>query len=402
MHYRFLFIFLLLPFLTEAQEIRLKRCVIATAGGGGSFQGTKIRSTLGQPPIAGTGTGASIKARQGFQQPLSDGCAFAATASFDFAEEMSGTCGTSYDFEYTGTGEDGSTSFSWDFGLMGFPQFSTDRDPAGVSFSQPGTYTVALTVTTGECAVIQTQTVEVTDVGLGVNAVVTPITCANAGDGGASLEVQGGTAPFTYAWSNGTTDDDLTRVNPGMYSYTVTDANGCIRTNSIELTGNDSLEISTTVTVESCFGEGDGSIVAEVDGGIKPYTYAWSNDANTPELTGIGGGTYELTVTDAAGCSIETGGLTVLIECDTSIPDIITPNGDGVNDSWVLPNLENRGIRSLKIFNRWGQPIFTRDGYDNSWAGTNNSGEELPLGAYFYVIEQEDGEKIGGSITIVR
>ena len=391
---------LLLPALTFGQ-VRLKRCVLATSGGGGTAHGINVRSTLGQPPNAGTGVGNTLKARQGFQQPLSDGCASAATAAFDAAEVPSGTCGTSYDFTYTGTGDETAT-YAWDFGLMGFPMVSSDPDPTGVTFSQPGNYVVRLTVTTGECSTTANQEISVSDVGLGVNPAIEPITCANSGIGGVELNVTGGTAPFNYLWSDGSTDAELTRVNPGTYSYTVTDANGCIRMNTIDLTGNDSIAISTDVTVESCFGTGDGSIVANVTGGVAPYDYAWSNGATTPELLDVGGGSYRLTVTDAVGCQVETTGLNVSIACDDSIPTVISPNGDGVNDTWVIPGLENMGIRTLEIFNRWGQPIYTQDGYDNSWGGTNNSAEDLPFGPYYYVFTMDDGTERGGSITIVR
>lgn len=394
------FLLLLLPALTFGQ-VRLKRCVLATSGGGGTAHGIKVRSTFGQPPNAGTGEGATVKARQGFQQPLSDGCASAATAAFTTEEVPSGTCGTSYEFTYTGTGDE-DVLYNWDFGLMGFPMVSTEQSPTGVTFSEPGDYTVRLTVTTGECATTAMQTITVNDVGLGVNPEIEPITCANSGIGGVELTVTGGTAPFSFLWSDGSTEDELTRVNPGEYSYTVTDANGCIRMNTIELTGNDSIAISTDVTVESCFGTGDGSIIANVMGGVGPYTYAWSNGETSAELLNIGGGDYRLTVTDAVGCQVETTGLNVSIACDDSIPDIISPNGDGVNDVWIVPGLENMNVRTLEIFNRWGQPIYTQDGYDNSWRGTNNSAEDLPFGPYYYVFVMEDGTERGGSITIVR
>lgn len=122
-----------------------------------------------------------------------------------------------------------------------------------------------------------------------------------------TAQVQGGNGPFQFEWMSGETTSTI-KVEAGVeYCVMVTDASGCSTMSCI------TVEYSPiTLSVEgediSCFGENDGSLSAIVQGGIAPITYAWSNGATTADITGLAPGTYELTVTDANGCSeIATG-----------------------------------------------------------------------------------------------
>ena len=91
--------------------------------------------------------------------------------------------------------------------------------------------------------------------------------------------------------------------------------------------------------------------------------------------------------------------------------NIITPNdggngGDGLNDTFIIQCAPGT-INTLEIYNRFGQVVFLMDNYDNSWAGTDRRGNDLPAGGYFYVFLLEDtvtGETIPfeGHITILR
>jgi hypothetical protein len=136
------------------------------------------------------------------------------------------------------------------------------------------------------------------------------ITCNGANDGRAVALPTGGTAPFTYLWSNGATTQFLTGLAPGTYSVTVTDASGCSISGSVTLTEPAVLVSSGTVSTYSCgynvscFGSNDGSIDLSVSGGADclAYTYAWSNGASTEDVSGLTAGSYSVTVTDANGC----------------------------------------------------------------------------------------------------
>ena len=129
---------------------------------------------------------------------------------------------------------------------------------------------------------------------------------------GIELLIDDGVGPFQYNWSNGSTDQNQNNLVPGAYAVTITGGNGCnsvidninIGTNSssIEVFMNDIQEVT-------CFGEEDGFVVVEVDGGAPPFQFNWivgvaRNDIfqNTDTLTGLAEGLYAVTVTDNNGC----------------------------------------------------------------------------------------------------
>lgn len=138
---------------------------------------------------------------------------------------------------------------------------------------------------------------------------------------------------------------------------------------------------------------------ASVDG-FGDYTYLWSPDTaiscimcNNPIVTPSGSETYVVTVTDKeTGCSAEKSvHLKLLNECPEeliSIPNIFTPNGDGVNESIKLyfSSVLNNEIYSFKIFDRWGTLVFETTNSHEAWDGKYN-GRDLPSGVYIYLVE---------------
>lgn len=132
------------------------------------------------------------------------------------------------------------------------------------------------------------------------------VACNGGSTGSVDATVSGGTAPYTYLWSNEATTEDLSAVAAGTYSLTVTDANGCTATTSKIVGEPDLLVASSTKVDVTCYGESDGSVDATVLGGKTPYSYSWSNEAITEDLSDVTVGTYSLTVTDANGCTAKT------------------------------------------------------------------------------------------------
>ncbi|WP_439880712.1 gliding motility-associated C-terminal domain-containing protein [Pontibacter sp. MBLB2868] len=111
--------------------------------------------------------------------------------------------------------------------------------------------------------------------------------------------------------------------------------------------------------------------------------------------------TYTVTVTTAEGC-VATDEVVVTVIPALSIPNAFTPNRDGVNEIWELGNVENYPDVRVEIFNRWGNLIFTSNGYGTPWDGTYN-GENLPVATYYYMIYLNSSEKpISGHVTIIR
>ncbi len=129
------------------------------------------------------------------------------------------------------------------------------------------------------------------------------VLCNGASTGSIDLTVTGGTSPYTYAWSNSATTQDISGLVAGTYTVTVTDANSCTKTLSATITQPSALALSSTQVNVLCNGNATGSIDLTVSGGTSPYTYAWSNSATTQDISGLAAGTYTVTVTDANACT---------------------------------------------------------------------------------------------------
>lgn len=130
------------------------------------------------------------------------------------------------------------------------------------------------------------------------------ISCFGENDGEASAEITGGTAPFSYSWSTGDSAQNLTQLEADDYGLTVTDQSGCYDTLYFSITSPDSLAVEVLSQDVSCFGMNDGAITVEVSGGTSPYDLDWSNDSTGTVLTQLGGGDFELAMTDANGCNL--------------------------------------------------------------------------------------------------
>ncbi len=112
---------------------------------------------------------------------------------------------------------------------------------------------------------------------------------------------------------------------------------------------------------------------------------------------------YTLIATNTAGCAAADSVL-VSINDVCELSNAITPNGDGFNDSWSIPQAQSNPNVTVTIFNRWGQEVYSSSAYNNGngWNGTNNDGTALPTGTYYYVIDLNDGtDPLSGHITLL-
>ncbi|MFH2144122.1 MAG: gliding motility-associated C-terminal domain-containing protein, partial [Bacteroidota bacterium] len=124
-----------------------------------------------------------------------------------------------------------------------------------------------------------------------------------ASDGSAQVIVSGGTIPYTYLWSNGSTDYFITGLSEGIYSVTITDNNACSSDTSVYVGNSGSTLILSFTGIISpyCFGDSNGSATVVVSG-TGPFDYIWSNGDTTTTISDIAG-TYYVTVSDQSGCS---------------------------------------------------------------------------------------------------
>ncbi|MBO3698687.1 SprB repeat-containing protein, partial [Roseivirga sp. E12] len=165
-----------------------------------------------------------------------------------------------------------------------------------------GNYSVVITDVNG-CTINDNFTITQPSSALSKTEAVQQITCNGAADGIINLTVTGGSAPYTYNWSNGSTSEDLNSLPAGSYSVTITDNNGCTINDTYVITDPPVLVLAGTKTDVSCFGADDGTVDITVSGGEAPYTYAWSNGETTEDVTGLAPGNYTVNITDARGCT---------------------------------------------------------------------------------------------------
>ncbi|MGV3613045.1 MAG: T9SS type A sorting domain-containing protein [Fluviicola sp.] len=132
---------------------------------------------------------------------------------------------------------------------------------------------------------------------------VTTTTASNCNQntGEAQVSIANGQSPYSIHWSTGSNQNSVDSLSPGLYVVSVTDANGCLST-AMSTVGSNGLSQTGTPTGATCFGTSNGSINVTTTGGSAPLVYSWSNGASTEDVSGLAGGPYELTITDAIGC----------------------------------------------------------------------------------------------------
>ncbi|MFN5887231.1 MAG: hypothetical protein ACK438_04615, partial [Flavobacteriales bacterium] len=171
-----------------------------------------------------------------------------------------------------------------------------------VSNLSPGNYTVTVTDANGCTASANVNITEPTI--LGASSTSTDVTCNGLNNGTASVTASGGTAPYTYLWSNGPTSANVSNLAPGTYSVVVTDANGCTVSANVNIIEPAILGASTTSTNISCNGLNNGTANVTASGGTAPYTYLWNNNSTFATVANLAPGNYSVTVTDANGCTV--------------------------------------------------------------------------------------------------
>jgi len=153
---------------------------------------------------------------------------------------------------------------------------------------------------------VKLDSVFVNDTGNPVNIIpsVTHVSCPGAGDGAISLTISGGAAPYTFAWMNGSSAQNLTNLVGGLYSVIVTSANGCSDTAFITIIEPQPLTLSATISNVSCTGGSNGNIQVIPSGGTPGYAYQWTPSVGTGSIaSGLTAGNYSVTANDSRGCN---------------------------------------------------------------------------------------------------
>jgi SprB repeat len=279
----------------------------------GNPAGTEIAASGGNYNIASLSAGTyqiSVTDANGciatVTQSVTAPAALVATAVAQSYSCFGGTGGVSL----TVTGGTFSYTYSWT-GPGGYT--STTQN---VSSAVPGLYNVTVT-DTNLCITTATATVSGPAGALAITLDnITDVSCNGGANGVVNITASGGTPVYTYAWSDGSTMEDRTGLTSDTYTITATDANACQATLSVTITEPTSLTLSIAPTNVSCAGGNNGSIQVTATGGISPYQVSWSgaasgNPAGTEinvsggnyTISALSAGTYNITVTDANGCT---------------------------------------------------------------------------------------------------
>lgn len=132
-----------------------------------------------------------------------------------------------------------------------------------------------------------------------------------------------------------------------------------------------------------------------------PSLYLSSDTAATPVTVPADDITYKLTLTGIGGCSVSD---TIFIKVlhSPEVPNVFSPNGDGINDTWRIKYLESYPGAVIEVYDRFGQIVFYSVGYDVDWDGTYK-GKSIPIGTYYFIIDPKNGkQRISGSVTIIK
>ena len=178
--------------------------------------------------------------------------------------------------------------------------WSTGATTSSVSLLGAGSYTVTVTDATG-CTAIGSATISLSS-SITVNVDARNVNCFGGSNGSATAMVMGGSAPYTYTWSNGGNVAVIANLPIGTYTVTVRDAGGCTGMRTVTITQPTAINIALTNTTAAC-GAANGTAAATVSGGTAPYTYAWTNGMTTANISNLDGGVYTVVVTDARGCT---------------------------------------------------------------------------------------------------
>jgi gliding motility-associated-like protein len=224
--------------------------------------------------------------------------------------------------------------------------------------------------------------------------------------------VSGGLAPLTYSWSTGDSDTVIVFVGSVSQNVILTVTDYCMNqveaVASINIAEYAPMNLIISGDAELCYGE-EYIIRTRVEGGAGDYSFEWFTtqdpllgemydniDSNTFRVISRQSNTHYIRVTDFCGNTMQDT-LRITIDPCVSIPNVITPNGDGLNDAFYIDNIINFDDAHLFVYNRWGQKVFESKPYRNEWVPNDQAS-----GTYFYVLRSENFNELRGDLTIIN
>ncbi|RDV16480.1 hypothetical protein DXT99_04570 [Pontibacter diazotrophicus] len=193
-----------------------------------------------------------------------------------------------------------------------------------------------------------------------------------------------------YTWNTGETTQNINVTTGGTYWVEVITPTGCTSRDEIVVSGANEPEFNFPTEVFACYGES-----VTLDATTAGASYLWSNGRITPNIEAGASADYSVAIT-VDGCTYLHQFTIKRDECPI-IPNVVTPNGDGKNDAFVVQGMEENSLE-LQVFNRWGKPVYQNNRYDNSWSAT-----AMPAGIYYYHLTSSRTQKVfKGWVEVIR
>lgn len=266
--------------------------------------------------------------------------------------------------------------------------WSTGLSSQSIVVYKPGTY--ILTVDSGACSISDEIKIDVFP-----NPIIDldPKYFVCKGD---SIEIILDDSYTSYLWSNG---DSLnyTFIGSGKNHWIRVQNGPCLATDTFKLKINQSPDSVHKTDFEICENE-----FSKLDAFNQGAKYLWTTGEKTKSIIVFEPGTYRVKITNEDDCDL-------IVEYEVSkcdnplvIPNTITPNNDGSNDTWTIKNINLYPGNHVMIFNPNGHLLFDETNYSNSWDGTYN-GKDLPATVYYFILDlNNDSDPIKGTITLIR
>lgn len=216
------------------------------------------------------------------------------------------------------------------------------------------------------------------------------------------IEPNGGIPPYIISWDNSDTSF-VNKLLPGSYSCTIRDFNNCVHVENVIVEEPSFIFLNYDYDTPSCEYNWDGELTISPDGGYQPYQYHWKNIDSLhmdSQITGINSRRFEIIVSDSAGCESELYRIdipNVYNDC-FFIPNAFSPNGDGINDIFIIDGIYSKTEVSLTIFNSQGAKMIENN-LTLEWDGKFR-GNPAPIGLYTYII-RFDNQYLTGQISLL-